>query len=280
MGIGASKEEKLDGTAVTGYWHKKVVMPKGIVAEQMRGGPYPGKRFLSFTPRLLQEMNAKKGSTGLYLELEQAINDRCGGTEMSGWDSKKIYEVVSQFQSRFSEKGMSVNYSMVKWWVSHGQYGGHMEYRYWLEFADLEIATGEVVPLARYDPTLDYTKKTAVEENIENEVPQFTVGTTIVDPEGVWELQLDTMKGEGKSFVKNGTLTLAKNGSVYDVQAEFKLGAMCLWQTAKYRGVLQMTEDGWRYSLEGKFGLIKIVSSTVMEVTDSKGEISAQYKKS
>ena len=133
MGGGASKEEKLDGTAVTGKWHKRIEMPPGVVAEQMRGGPYPGKKFLGFTPRLLQELNTAKGTTALYLDFEKVVSEECGGTSLKGWDSKKIHEVVSRFQSQFNEKGISVQYCMVKWYVHHGQ-SGHMEYRYWLTF--------------------------------------------------------------------------------------------------------------------------------------------------
>ena len=61
MGGGASKEEVQDGTAVTGKWGKKVMMPPNVVGEQMRGGPKPGKKFLAFTPRGLVEMNKQKG---------------------------------------------------------------------------------------------------------------------------------------------------------------------------------------------------------------------------
>ena len=51
--------------------------------------------------------------------------------------------------------------NMVTWmhWVSHGQSGGHMqvEYRYWMTYADMEIAPG-FKPKNAFNPDMDYAK--------------------------------------------------------------------------------------------------------------------------
>ena len=44
-------------------------------------------------------------------------------------------------------------------WVSSGQYGGHMQvnYRYWMEYSDMEVAAGYTSEHA-FDPEHDYAK--------------------------------------------------------------------------------------------------------------------------
>lgn len=80
---------------------------------------------------------------------------------MGGWDSKKIHAKVQKYQGEWTAKGISVNYNMVTWmhWVSHGQSGGHMqvEYRYWMTYADMEIAPG-FKPKNAFNPDMDYAK--------------------------------------------------------------------------------------------------------------------------
>lgn len=238
MGHGASKAEKLNGTAVTGKWFKRVEMPPGVIAEQMPRGTYPGKKFLGFTPLLLQELNASKGTTSLYLEFEQVIADECGGNNFSGWDSKKINDVVTRYQPRFNEKGVSVTYSMVRWYVHHGS-GGHMEHRYWLSFADLEtIPTGVLVSEDAYDPSKDIEEQ----QSNKSEVP-VVVGSVVAgevaafDPCGTWVADMATATGDAKKWVTQMEFTATKNGSVYAAAGSYRLGMMCF----SYKGSFQCT---------------------------------------
>jgi len=230
MGGGASKAEKLDGTAVTGKWQKRVVMPPGTIGEQMAKGPYPGKKFLRFTPRRLQELNAAKGTTSLYLEFEKTIVDECGGNKLTGWQSKKIHEVVSRYQARFNEKGLHVAYSMVKWYVQHGQ-GGHMEYRHWLTFSDMAtVVTGELLTegSCTYDPKKDYDKMDEDEEQLyKSDDPLLLVSTpvdgmfTSFDPTGRWVADMSTATGAVKTWLKKAEYSCTKNGSTYEMVSTF-----------------------------------------------------------
>ena len=160
MGCGASHAEITEGSAVTGRWDQKLVMPPGVAAEAIAGGMKPGKALKNFTPTRVQALLIKRSARKLYDEFESEIAADCGGNSWSGWDSKKIYDKVGKFQDRFNEKGIRVCYHMVTWqqWQSNGQYGGHMQihYRYWMTYSDIEMAGG--TPGDAFDPEIDYEK--------------------------------------------------------------------------------------------------------------------------
>ena len=155
-----SRSEIIDGSAVVGRWDQKVPMPPGIAAEAIRGGMKPGSALKIFTPTRVAALLKKYDARQLYDEFEAEIDRDCGGSSLSGWDSKKIYEKVQQFQGRFNEKKIRVCFHMVTWqqWVSSGQYGGSMQthYRYWMTYADMEayaVSVGDA-----FDPSIDYNE--------------------------------------------------------------------------------------------------------------------------
>lgn len=294
MGGGASKEEKLDGTAVTGKWHKKVVMPPGVVGERMRGGPYPGKKFLAFTPRLLQELNAAKGTTSLYLEMENAIAEECGGNNLSGWQSKKIHEVVSRYQAQFNEKGVMVAYHMVSWYVHNGAQGsGHMEYRYWLTFTDSTVAVvkGAVLQEDSFDPKKDYDKMDKDEEKLyKNDDPFVVVGMPVdgkftpFDPTGRWVADMGTATGEVKKFVQWMEYTCTKNGSTYEVETKYKLSILCFGKTGTSRATTQPIPNEpnafMTISSEGEYSKAVLNTPDSITTTDVDGKWSVTFIRS
>ena len=107
---GATSSESRDGTAVTGRNWKRIVMPAGVVAQQLPHGWKPGKKFLEFTPSGVVEMIDAKGSADLYKLFKQAVVDEANGYGWMGWKSKKIHEVVLTWQQRFLERGIGVYY--------------------------------------------------------------------------------------------------------------------------------------------------------------------------
>jgi len=288
MGMGASKEETLDGTAVTGMWHKRVEMPPGIIGEQMPRGPKPGSKFLGFTPRLLQELNAAKGTTGLYFEFEKAVVDECGGHNITGWQSKKIHEVVHRFQPRFNEKGIHVAYSMVRWYVHHGQ-GGHMEYRYWLSFANMETVP-EGVPVAAdsYDPEKDYDKMDADEEKLyKSDEPFVVVGQVIdgqfapFDPTGLWVADMSTATGSLKKWLTKLEYTCVKNGSIHESLVKYKLSVMCFGVTKTSKCTTQpvpgKTGEFLSISSDGLYSRMEIMGPDSLTSTDTSGNGSVVF---
>jgi hypothetical protein len=290
MGMGASKEEMLDGTAVTGMWHKRVEMPPGVIGKQMPRGPKPGSKFLGFTPRLLQELNAARGSTSLYLEFEKTVVEECGGNNITGWQSKNINDVVTRFQPRFNEKGIHVAYSMVKWYVHHGQ-GGHMEYRYWLSFANLETVS-EGVPIVEglYDPQKDDQKMDADEEKLyKADEPFVVVGQVIegkfasFDPTGQWIADMSTATGDIKKWVTKVEYSCTKNGNVYESTVKYKLSMLCFGVTKSVKATAQPVpgklSEFMCISSDGMYSRMEINGPDSITSTDTSGSGSLVFNR-
>lgn len=250
MGGGASKEEKLDGTAITGKYGKRIEMPPGTVGEQMKGGMYPGEKFLKFTPRNLQLLNEKKGTTALYLEMSKVIVEDGGGKNMTGWESKKIHEIIARFQAQFNEKGIAVTYNKVRWWVSHGDKGGHHEYRYWMTFSDMDpaisTAQGTLVSTDAFDPNKDYEKMDPDEDKLFTSDGAFVVVGTVVegkfsafDPTGTWVADMSTATGDIKKWMTSMEFTATKEGNIYKAAGKYKMSALCLWLSGKFSMTMQ-----------------------------------------
>lgn len=281
MGMGASKEERLDGTAVTGMWHKRVEMPPGVIGEQMPRGPKPGCKFLEFTPHKLQELNAEQGSAALYLDFKKIIVDECGGNNITGWQSKKINEVVTRYQPLFNEKGIHVAYSMVKWYVHHGQ-GGHMEYRYWLSFANMATIP-EGVPLTEaYDPEKDDEKMDAEEEKLyKSDEPFHVVGQVVdgkfasFDPTGTWVADMETATGDIKKWITKMEYTCKKKGNVYESVVKYKLTMLCLGMTKTSTCTAQpvpgQTGEFLSISSDGMYSRMEINGPDTIMSTDTSG---------
>ena len=80
MGCGASHAEITEGSAVTGRWDQKLVMPPGVAAEAIAGGMKPGKALKNFTPTRVQALLIKRSARKLYDEFESEIAADCGDT--------------------------------------------------------------------------------------------------------------------------------------------------------------------------------------------------------
>merc|ERR1712226_292787 len=126
-------------------------MPGGVVAHQLPSGFKKQERFLGETPRKLHALNEEKGTIELYEALKSSMVED-DGLKWFGWHSKALSEVVARIQPAFNEKGIGHHFNRVRWYVSHGQHGGHVEHRYWLEFVDSAV----VQPVADYVPVLAY----------------------------------------------------------------------------------------------------------------------------
>ena len=155
----AVRKEVKFGTAVEGDQRKLIQMPAGVFAEQMPGGPYPGKKFQAFTPDLLKELLTKQDALELYTKFEAEVSDSCGGAELGGWSSAKIYEKVRAYQSKFNNKGIHVSYSKATWkekvWIQNGTSGYHVDapaYRYWMAYAEISTA-GKYTPETAFRPS-------------------------------------------------------------------------------------------------------------------------------
>ena len=67
-----------EGSAVTGRWDQKLVMPPGVAAEAIAGGMKPGKALKNFTPTRVQALLIKCygfdiSETQQHVQLFQAV---------------------------------------------------------------------------------------------------------------------------------------------------------------------------------------------------------------
>ena len=136
---------------------------------------------------------------------------------------------MNEWQPRFNEKGVGVQYSMVNWYVSHGQYGGHTEYRYWLEFLDVETVGEAYVSAYIYDPASDKKLK----EEIGTGVPvaaEVSAGAplaeSVIDVSGEWSID---EKRNTSRFVMSGSMKITRNGAVFSVHGMTAWSWFCFW---------------------------------------------------
>lgn len=54
------------------------------------------------------------------------------------WNKETLLAVIDAHRPPFEAKNVTIFIGMKDEYVSHGQYGGHMEYFRWIEFVDRE----------------------------------------------------------------------------------------------------------------------------------------------
>lgn len=88
MGCGASKSEVLEGSAVTGIWNSKVVMPEGVAGEQIAGGWKPGAKFQkvrSFCRQFSSLLMSASSGLAFWVTAEHPCCTRLSSSRPRGW---------------------------------------------------------------------------------------------------------------------------------------------------------------------------------------------------
>ena len=186
---------------------------------------------------------------------------------------------MNDFQARFNEKGVGVQYSMVQWYVHHGQ-SGHMEFRYWLEFSDVAVA-GVYVAENAFQPDRDYSKITydEKEKSMDKEVLsgashknlfQTVQGAPITDGSsfdivGTWEY--DAAQSTGTSIMKSSTTTITLNGAVYVASSTTKLKwYMPVGTITSSMPITCTAPNHYTYRDGGKQYYVTVTSATTMTI--------------
>lgn len=75
----------------------------------------------------------------LMTEYEMLVQDVVtSGWGKLGWSADKVQPVLNEYRHKFEAKGVTLHLSLKKEYVSHGQYGGHVEVFRWIEFVDMK----------------------------------------------------------------------------------------------------------------------------------------------
>mmetsp|Transcript_10460 Transcript_10460/g.14816 ORF Transcript_10460/g.14816 Transcript_10460/m.14816 type:complete len:278 (+) Transcript_10460:33-866(+) len=111
--------------------------PKGVVVEELKewGGR---KKLQEKIPPHVQKFLEDKDLFDEYDALVQACVDEGVGAKMKNWKLDKLQEVKEAHAPKFEAKGVSIFVSHKEEYISHGQYGGHVEHFRWIEFVDRE----------------------------------------------------------------------------------------------------------------------------------------------
>jgi len=211
----------MEGVAVTGRYWKRIEMPEGVVAHQLPNGFHKKDRFLGETPRKLKALNEERGTTELYDALKSSMVED-GGLDLWGWHSRAINEVISRFQSAFNEKGIGLHFNRVRWYVSHGQHGGHVEYRYWLEFAD----SAKQKTAVQYVPVFEYNAADDAEfESSQQQTPIVVAvaAEDVVDISGSWEVDMQSLDAQAAQSITGGSFSISQTGDVYHIKSNMQL---------------------------------------------------------
>lgn len=229
MGGSPSKAEVLAGTAVKGKHDKRVVMPEGIVGQQMVQGRKAGEKLCAFVPSLLAEMNEAKCTSALYNELKRAIAGDKPHNFGFKWKEKEVHATVASFRDRFVQMGVNVQFCR----TMHLLYVNGTTvpiWNFWLEFTDLTKAGGVAIINAHaFDPTRDYSKKK--HGDLDDLDLVAVVDATAVheqSPEGEWEADVESFAGATKRWAKSGEMRVSSvAGGICMADWSIVLSAWC-----------------------------------------------------
>jgi len=141
----ASTEERESGSAVTAKRSKKVVMPDIVGAQQVAGGPYPGRDLgRAIVPRRIQVLNVRRGTTALYAEFLDALSKEGGGRKLTGWNAVKIMAIVDAYQPRFNANGVGIAFVT----VFDNEDSDNADWNHWLEVSDAAVPSSPPPPEA------------------------------------------------------------------------------------------------------------------------------------
>lgn len=125
-----------DQTIKTVYTTLK--FPNGVAVQEMKQWG-SREKLKELTPPEVHSMLSEKGLMSEYETLVGHIVAAHADGSWKKWNTEKVNEIMHAYRPLFEEKGVSIFVSHKKEYMSHGQYGGHMEHYRWLEFVDREL---------------------------------------------------------------------------------------------------------------------------------------------
>lgn len=112
--------------------------PYGVAVEELK--QWSGRQKLrDKIPIYVEKLITDKGLMTEYEMLVESCIAHGVGSRSKMWNIKKLKEVMDEYRPKFEAKKVALFLSHKQEYVSHGQYGGHMEYFRWIEFVDREV---------------------------------------------------------------------------------------------------------------------------------------------
>ena len=118
--------------------YNRIKFPHGVAVEELH--QWGGRKQLKDTiPPAVENLMLQKDTMREYSQLVDACVQHGVGQKFKCWNTKKLKQVMDEYRPLFAAKGVAVFLSLKQEWVSHGQYGGHMEHFRWIEFVDRSV---------------------------------------------------------------------------------------------------------------------------------------------
>lgn len=115
--------------------YTKLNFPNGVAVEQLKDWSGRKKLKEKIPIYVLKMMK----SHDLTREYDQMIDHMINAGVSANWKTWKIENlksVLEVYKPKFHAKGVDIFFCFKEEWISHGQYGGHMEYFRWIEYVD------------------------------------------------------------------------------------------------------------------------------------------------
>ena len=117
--------------------YTKLQFPNGVAVEELK--QWKGRdKLKDKMPVYVKKMMEKKDLMNEYNQLVDHVVEAGVGANWKQWKIENLREIMEVYKPKFADKGVDIYICHKQEYVSHGQYGGHVEYYRWIEFVDRE----------------------------------------------------------------------------------------------------------------------------------------------
>lgn len=155
---GPTSSDRKIGSAAAGRHDVRVPMPRHTWCQQLPAGAYPGDGLLKQTPSGVATLMAQKYAKDLYAVLKVDMDMDGGGQEATGWSFSTLHNIVQRHKPVFACRDIRVTLCLTSFYAKDTPV---LQYRCWLEFADLSKLKGTVSNREStyvFQPDVDYAK--------------------------------------------------------------------------------------------------------------------------
>ncbi|GFH46020.1 hypothetical protein CTEN210_02494 [Chaetoceros tenuissimus] len=118
--------------------YTKLKFPNGVAVEELK--QHKGRKKLKEKmPIYVEKLLKDHDLLSEYDQLVDHVIEAGRGQRTKMWNIEKLKGVLDVYKPIFSAKGVDLFVSHKQEYISHGQYGGHIEYYRWIEFVDRSI---------------------------------------------------------------------------------------------------------------------------------------------
>ena len=115
--------------------YKKLQFPNGVAVEELK--EWKGRKKLKEkVPIYVSKMMEKHDLTKEYDQMIDHVIEAGVSSNWKNWKIDNLIQVLDVYKPIFSAKGVDIFICSKEEYISHGQYGGHMEYFLWIEYVD------------------------------------------------------------------------------------------------------------------------------------------------